>query len=62
MLTLGSGQYLDGFEEGITGMKVGGRRQVVIPGELAFGPEGDESLGIPAGADLIMVFDLLSVF
>ena len=62
VLTLGSGQYLDGFEEGITGMKVGGRRQVVIPGELAFGPEGDESLGIPAGADLIMVFDLLSVF
>ncbi len=62
VLTLGSGQYLDGFEEGITGMLVGGRRQVVIPGELAFGPEGDESLGIPAGADLIMVFDLLSVF
>jgi FKBP-type peptidyl-prolyl cis-trans isomerase len=62
VLTLGSSQYVEGFEEGITGMLVGGRRQVVIPGELAFGPEGDESLGIPAGADLIMVFDLLSVF
>ena len=62
VLELGSGQYLEGFEDGITGMKVGGRRQVVIPGELAFGAEGDESLGIPAGVDLIMVFDLLSVF
>ncbi len=62
VLELGSGLYLDGFEEGITGMKVGGRRQVVIPGELAFGGQGDESLGMPAGADLVMVFDLLSVF
>ena len=62
VLTLGSGLYLDGFEEGITGMQVGGRREVVIPGELAFGEDGDESLGIPAGVDLIMVFDLLAVF
>ena len=62
VLTLGSGQYVDGFEEGITGMKVGGRRQVVIPAEMAFGTEGNESLGMPAGADLVMVFDLLTVF
>ncbi len=62
VLTLGSDRYLQGFEEGITGMKVGGRRQVVIPGELAFGAEGNEGLGMPAGADLIMVFDLVAVF
>jgi peptidylprolyl isomerase len=62
VLTLGSGQYFEGFEEGITGMKVGGRRQVVIPGDIAFGGAGNESLGLPAGADLVMVFDLLSVF
>lgn len=62
VIELGTGQYFEGFEESITGMKVGGRRQVVIPGALAFGGQGNESLGLPAGADLVMVFDLLSVF
>ena len=62
VIELGSGLFFEGFEEGIIGMKVGGRRQVVIPGDIAFGGAGNESLGLPAGADLVMVFDLLSVF
>lgn len=59
---VGSGDILPGIDTGVTGMKVGGRREVVIPGELAFGAEGNEELGLPAGADLIMVFDLLAVY
>lgn len=60
--TVGSGEVLAGFDEGVLGMQVGGRRQVVIPAELAFGAAGNESLGLDAGADLIMVFDLLATY
>jgi peptidylprolyl isomerase len=59
---LGGDEILPGIDTGVTGMKVGGRREVVIPAELAFGAEGNEELGLPAGADLIMVFDLLAVY
>jgi peptidylprolyl isomerase len=59
---LGSGQFIPGIDEGVEGMKVGGRRQVVIPAEDAFGPDGNEQLGLPAGADLVMVFDLVAVY
>ena len=60
--TIGGQEYIPGFDPAVEGMKVGGRRQVVIPPEEAFGPDGNESLGLPAGADLIMVFDLVAVF
>jgi peptidylprolyl isomerase len=59
---VGSGQFIPGIDQGVEGMKVGGRRQVVIPAEDAFGPDGNEQLGLPAGADLVMVFDLIAVY
>jgi peptidylprolyl isomerase len=59
---IGSGQFIPGIDQGVEGMKVGGRRQVVIPAEDAFGPEGNEQLGLPAGATLVMVFDLVAVY
>jgi peptidylprolyl isomerase len=53
---------IPGLYEGLVGMKVGGRRQVVIPPEDAFGPEGSEELGLAAGTDLILVIDLLAAY
>lgn len=60
--TIGGQEYIPGFDPGVEGMQVGGRRQVIIPPEEAFGPDGSEGLGLPAGADLIMIFDLVAVF
>ncbi len=47
-----------GWQEGIPGMKVGGRRRLVIPPELAYGPAGGHRLG---GRTLVFVIDLLGV-
>ncbi len=48
-----------GWQEGIPGMKVGGRRQLTIPPELAYGPAGG---GHPlSGRTLVFIIDLLSV-
>jgi peptidylprolyl isomerase len=48
-----------GWQEGIPGMKVGGRRQLVVPPELAYGPAGSGHQ--LAGRTLIFVIDLLGV-
>ena len=53
-------QVIPGWTEGIPGMKVGGRRLLVIPSELAYGAEGAGSV-IPPDADLVFVVDLLEV-
>jgi FKBP-type peptidyl-prolyl cis-trans isomerase len=58
-VTLGAGQVIPGFEQAITGMKVGGRRLVTIPSDLAYGPQGAGP--IPGGATLDFVLDLVSV-
>lgn len=50
-----------GLVEGITGMKPGGRRIVVIPADQAFDGAGNEQLGLEAGEPLIMVVDLITV-
>lgn len=50
------------FAQGLPGMKVGGRRVIVIPPSDLFGPEGNPQLGLPAGTDAIMVVDLLGVY
>jgi peptidylprolyl isomerase len=55
---LGQGQVIKGWDEGVPGMKVGGRRELVIPAELAYGKTGSPP-AIPANAPLVFVIDLL---
>ena len=57
---LGVGQVISGWDQGIPGMKVGGRRQLVIPPHLAYGDRGAGS-AIAPGETLIFVVDLVDV-
>jgi FKBP-type peptidyl-prolyl cis-trans isomerase len=52
IFTLGVGQVIRGWEEGVEGMKVGGKRQLRIPPDLAYGASGIPDL-VPPGATLI---------
>jgi peptidylprolyl isomerase len=59
MFTLGQGRVIEGWEQGVPGMKVGGVRKLVIPAELAY---GNQSRGeIPANSVLVFDVELLSV-
>jgi peptidylprolyl isomerase len=58
--TLGRGQVIKGWDDGIVGMKVGGRRKLVIPAELAYGDRGAGGV-IKPGEALIFVVDLVDV-
>lgn len=51
-----------GFVKGLPGMKVGGRRAIIVPPADGFGPDGNPDLGLPAGTDMILVVDLLGVY
>ena len=55
---IGKSQVITGFEQGVSGMKVGGKRTVVIPASLAYGSQGYST--IPAGAALIFDIELVS--
>jgi len=57
---LGAGNVIRGWDEGVPGMKVGGRRRLVIPPELGYGPEGSPPV-IGPNETLVFVVDLLSV-
>jgi peptidylprolyl isomerase len=57
---LGSGGVIQGWDQGVEGMKVGGRRQLVIPPDLAYGPQGSPP-SIGPNETLVFVIDLLSV-
>jgi peptidylprolyl isomerase len=55
---LGAGMVIPGWDQGVEGMKVGGRRELIIPPELAYGPEGSPP-AIGPNETLIFVIDLL---
>ncbi len=57
---LGTGQVIQGWDQGVEGMKVGGRRQLVIPPHLGYGDRGAGGV-IKPGETLIFVVDLLGV-
>ena len=57
--TLGAGQMIQGFDQGITGMKVGGKRKLTIPPNLGYGSQ-DKGI-IPPNSTLIFELDLLIV-
>jgi peptidylprolyl isomerase len=57
---LGVGQVIAGWDNGVQGMKVGGRRQLVIPPHLGYGDRGAPPV-IKGGETLIFVVDLLEV-
>ena len=57
---LGTGNVIQGWDQGLVGMKVGGRRMLTIPANLAYGAEGAPP-DIPANATLVFVVDLKAI-
>ncbi len=57
---LGGGQVIKGWDQGVAGMKIGGKRQLKISPEMAYGDRGAGGV-IPAGATLIFDVELLKV-
>jgi FKBP-type peptidyl-prolyl cis-trans isomerase FkpA len=58
--TLGTGQVIKGWDQGIVGMAVGGKRRLVLPPSLAYGSQGSPP-SIPANATLVFDIEIVTI-
>ena len=58
---LGAGQVISGWDEGVAGMRIGGRRQLTIPPHMGYGSRGAGGV-IKGNETLVFIVDLLNVF
>jgi FKBP-type peptidyl-prolyl cis-trans isomerase len=58
--TLGKGEVIKGWDQGVAGMKVGGKRRLRIPADLGYGEKGSPPT-IPGGAGLVFEVELVSI-
>ena len=59
-VTIGKGEVIKGWDQGLPGMKVGGKRRLRIPSELGYGAAGSPP-NIPGGAGLVFEIELVSI-
>jgi peptidylprolyl isomerase len=59
--TLGAGNVIPGWDQGVVGMKVGGRRELTIPPALGYGPQGTSDGTIGPNETLVFVVDMVKI-
>jgi len=61
MFSLGKGEVIRGWDEGVAGMRVGGKRVLMVPPDMAYGKDGAGGGAIPPDASLVFEVELLGV-